>query len=67
MTAIPTRRLRAGLYEAPDGHLIEAVDDNPQRLGWWLLTPAGEWMQTYATKRDAIEGLAQVWAEELAR
>lgn len=62
--ALTTRRHRPGLYEVRGlGYWVEqAADEEGRVYGWHLLSPTGEWMQTYTTKAAALDDLA-VWLD----
>lgn len=54
-----TTRIAPGIYRTTTGHTIQVAEDyDGRRSGWHLIGPDGEWWQTYATKRDALEALA---------
>lgn len=65
-SVLTTRRHRAGLYEVRNyGFWIEqAYNEDGTVQGWWLSMPTGEWMQTYATKNDALLDL-EVYLDSL--
>jgi hypothetical protein len=47
-----------GSYLTKEGYRIEpALDGDLRRNGWHMLSPGGDWMNTFPTKRDALIAL----------
>ncbi len=56
------KRIDSGLYESRDGRVkIERVDRHSEGMqsGGWHLHVDGEYWSTFATKKEAIEALAE--------
>lgn len=59
-TTQTTKRLGRGVYRLHnvalgDFTIRHALNGGEKVVGWHLLGPDGEWWQTFATKREAVE------------
>jgi len=58
------KKITAGRYELNGYQIARRMDGDAayNASGWDLISPAGEWCNVFATKRDALEA-----ARELSR